>query len=406
MTITKLKMNRFKNLILLILATTAITSCSEVEKKLNTSQSINHTCPIVEKKNNILLDNEKNEQEVSKLISSKSSNSSYRNQILNFTLSQLYFAPHATTLNSHTLLIAKVAGKEFFINSIPQKQNDFAFMNAVSQMAKFYKKPLSIRSRLRLIESNLSEYVYASKSLEQYIKDNQAELFKNKALKRLYFRGAQGVRENELFARLSYLKRLNKLTKYTKNHNSISSYNSNYLFRRGNYSCSFDSKLHDSKMAILKRPKKSYYNTFSHYKDKNNYVIGVTSSLPEIGDSIGDVLLSNFENDNYTALCISEQNQGRRYLLLMNGITYNAQVLTELINNLPQVANAQDYMNTKRSLVLQNPKRTISEIYGVTQNEQGTAQYYTPALGNLTILELNNGLSTYKDPRNGQLTCK
>ncbi|POB14174.1 hypothetical protein [Halobacteriovorax sp. RT-2-3] len=404
MIITKLNTNQFKTLIIL-LGLIPLIGCSEVEKQLNTSQSINHTCPIVEKKNNILLDNEKNEPEISKIISSKSTNSSYRNQILNFTLSQLYFSPHATTLNSHTLLIAKVAGKDFFINSIPQKQNDFAFLNAISQMANFYKKPLAIKNRLTLIEKNISEYIYASNSLEQFIKDNQAELFKNKDLKRLYFRGAQGVRENELFARLSYVKRLSKLTKFAKDHNSINSYNSNYLFRRGNYSCSFDSKLHDSKMAILKRPKKSYYNTFSHYKDQNNYIIGITSSLPEINNSIKDVLLSNFENDNYTALCMSELKQGRRYILLMNGITYNAQVLTELINNFPSVSSAQEYMNTKRSLVLQNPKRTISEIYGTTKNEQGTAQYYTPALGKLTVLELNNGLSTYKDPRNGQLTC-
>lgn len=380
--------------------------CSEVEKQLNESQSINSTCPVIEEKSNILLENNRNKEEVSKLISSDSSSNAYRHQIINFALSQLYFSPQSTTVNSHTLLFAKVDGREFFINSIPQDTYDFSFINAIEKLAKFYKKPLAIKSRLELIEKRTSEYIYASKSLEEFIKDNQGELFTKKNLKKLYFRGAQGVRENELFQRVSYLKRFNRLKRISQKKLKTKSYSSDYLFTRGNYSCSFDNKLHEAQVVILKKPKKSYNNIFAHFKNKNNYIIGVTSSIPDLAHSVNEIIFSNFENDNYPAVCFSKSKEQADQVIFMSGITYNAQVLNTLIKSYVKQVSPEELMNTKRSLLLHNPKRRISEIYGKSIQDASNSQYYAPSLGSLTILELGSKLSTYIDPRNKQLACQ
>lgn len=382
-----------------------IMGCSEVEKKLHETQSIDQVCPVTKKTSHILLSNNKNIPDIEKLITTTSNNSLYRNQIINFALAQLYLNPHSTNLNSYTLLFAKVNGKEFFINSIPQGQYDFSFINAVGEMAKFYNKPLAIKSRLQLIENKTNEYIYAPKSLEDYIKNNQAELFHTAALKKLYFRGAQGVREDELFQRISYLRMFSPLKRMASKHKKVQSYNSSYLFKRGNYSCSFDSKIHDAKIVILKKPVKSYNNIFAHYKDDNNYIIGATSSLPKVSSTINNILFSSEVNDNNTAVCVAKEKGHPIQFIMMNDITYNSQVLNTLINDHRNLASSQELLDTKRSLILHNPTRLISEIYGISTIRSKQAQYYGPALGKLTILELDNQLNTYLDPRNGQLTC-
>lgn len=404
MIILKLKRNFLLFFVLLISFFTT-TSCSEVEKQLNETQSINSTCPIIEEQSEYLLGNSRNEEEARKLISSKSTLSQYRNQILNYSLSQLYFAPHATNLNSHTLIFAKINGKEVFINSIPEETYEFSFIAAINELAKKLNKPIALKSRLQLVERNLSEYIYASKSLEVFIKENQSQLFKSNRLKKMYFRGAQGIRENELFRRLNYVKDYNRLKKKALKANKTST-TSGHLFTRDNYSCSFDSKVFNADILVLKKPAPSYQNIFSHFKDQNNFIIGVTSSVPKIENAVNEFLFQDFKNDSYTAACRTTNASNQSTYLFMNGITYNAQVLNRLINTHSNLSNAKEIMDTKRSLILSNPKRKVSEIYGINRSEnKKAAQYYIPSLGKLTILELKNTLSTYTDPRNKQLKC-
>ncbi|AYF44304.1 putative lipoprotein [Halobacteriovorax sp. BALOs_7] len=393
-------------LILSLVSFFFLIGCSEVEKKLNDTQSLNTVCPIIESKSNYLLENPRNISEAQKLISAKSNSSQYRNQILNFSLAQLYLSPHSTNLNSHTLFFAKINGKEIFINSIPDETYEFSFIAALNELAQQLKKPISLKSRLNLVEKNISEYVYASRSLEEFIKNNQAQLFKSKPLKKMYFRGAQGIRENELFRRLDYLKDYNLLKRKASPTKNKTNLTSAHLFTRDNYSCSFDSKVFNADIMILKKPEKAYHNIFSHYKDKNNYIIGVTSSVPKVDNSINEFLFQKSNNDSYTAACMTKDQRNHSIFLFMNGITYNAQVLNRLINSHSQVTNAKDFMDTKRSLMLTNPKRKVSEIYGINRvKDNKEAQYYIPSLGRLTILEQGEFLSTFNDPRNKQLKC-
>ncbi len=352
-------------------------------------------CVIPEKKTNIISSNMLlNEQFEEYAVVNQLS---FPKQALLFSILQPISYPNATTLNSKIFTIIKSKGKtKAFSITSPGLENSYKeYLDLISselsistqEKVAFFKK----------FDKTYPRQIPISKEFQNYLQENK-KFYNKSTLREITFRGNQLLKYGESIKRPNISDiRLNEVKQRPLILNTT-------FKGPKNLTCNFDYRLFDGLPVLQRRTQKIYSNIFAIVKDKDNYMITVTSSAPILQENpaISFLLYSRPIESFNAALCFN----GNDEILISKNSPHAEQVLLNGLTSLIEgsISNQiRTFQLKQRHLKLLYPKRTIYEIFGITDIEESQEAredlFFVTRLGNIDLLKIDKITTLFEDPR-------
>lgn len=292
-------------------------------------------------------------------------NRNFIDQFLLMNLIELIRRPDVVSPHSRLQIIGKYNNKFLFLDFKQKIQgiNSFPFLYGLHYMATNYSNT-KLETLADEIDQNLDNVIPVDIELENFIKSNRMNIFKNNTLASNYFRADEPITHFENYNKMkiyNFVKSLN----IKKQFNDINYTVTDELNNKHPINCNFDYK-NENNFDYLKANIKKESTHYFGIKSDQNYLMAIISNL-EIDD------ISNIENTvffkkdfpiNPVPICLIQNKSNHIFLASIEGRAKN-QHLSHLIDYdiaMSKDINALiDILNFPRHLFLTNPDRILYE---------------------------------------------
>ncbi|EQC44223.1 hypothetical protein [Bacteriovorax sp. Seq25_V] len=352
-------------------------------------------CKIPEKQTNIISTNQLLNEQFEEY--SVVNQLNFSKQALLFSILQPISYPNASTLNAKIFTMIKSKGK---LKSFSITALDFA--NTYKEYLDLLSKELLISDREKQNFFNKFDRTYPrqvpiSKEFQNYLEVNK-KFYNASSMREITFRGNQLLKYGESIRRPNISDiRLSQ----TKKRPII--LDTTFKGPKG-LTCNFDYRLFGETPLLQRKSQTIYSNLFAVIKDKDNYVITLTSSSPILKENKDlSFLLQSRPIDSFnTAICFSKNNE----YLISKSSPHAEQILLNTISTMTEgviTPQVRTLLLKQRSLHLLYPDRTVYEIFGTSSEEVNRVTeedvFFVPRLGSIDILQIDNFATLYEDPR-------
>ncbi len=315
-----------------------------------------------------------------------------------YTYLQLYNRPDTLSTHSRIYLLLRNKKKFKSVMLIPEKVTN----NLMAAFKEIIDRPKQ-RILISHFHNNFQKIIPIDKNYQQYLQDNKATIYNNKDLRKIFYKGNQIIKYGESLP-IRRVQLFHK--KLTGKPNPIY----HFFKKDSDTSCSFDPHLFSSTPILERNVDDIHSNVFGYFKSKEQFFVMISANKINLDSIAKRTTITEYApiNSLNSAVCFSASKQ---MLLVSTDQIHSEQILANLLSqkSLPTTEKEiYNFINTKRSINLLYPKRTISEVYGIDYRlNKKPATMFVPILGHIDIIKSENKVITsYIDPRKKNLVCK
>ncbi len=318
-----------------------------------------------------------------------------------WALLQMNIHPDSSSPFSKLQIIVWDKGQMAYFDYNDKNENSTTFLDGLNHFLSITKQKNNLKDLGKVLDKEFNQPIPIGEEFANFLKQNRGEIEKNLNLKPFYFKANQLITEKETLPPLNFSNLLNQ----RKN---------NFQFNSTLYS------EHIADTATVCNKNLLTIKTFigpngisNHFaiKEEGLVILGVSSGLPDLSNSIEKTFLFKGKNRNFNPI-ICSLKKGDNSLLLISGKDkapgqHLYHLLEEDLLNDPTFENLDNNLNKFRFITLRNPKRIIIESRRASDKDLGRflnskiPVYSIATLGNIWgygHLITQDGF--LKDPRN------
>lgn len=380
-------------------------------------------CPINNSYLQLISQNEKSHQHFSKFLLRVESvrNINFIDKVVLWSLLQMNLRPDLSTPQSRIQVLINYQGKEEYLSYF-QENNEWSYLVALEQLLKKYQSHYTLKDLASLIDKYHPDLFYVSNDFAAFLVSNTALISKEEALKKIYMRADEPLRENERLPRQRLVPLVTRFYKHRRQmKRNVKS--SNYLFdykanQKMSTKCNYDMGLYQSSIYLINNTF-IRNNIFGIKEGKNAFLASSNQGLNKLTNLKGTLFFASHGNSRATALCSfqSKLKQKRKMWLISSDSRDPGQHIYHLLEyglqNISQIEEMDKMLKFSRHLFLQSPVRLIFESNRSTKQQLeellklNIPIYYANNLGRIWGLYQDNQRYSFllDDRKAGGLSC-